>query len=81
MGFLVTAANRQGPARTIVLTLPAEVKALRPRTQTARNEARRKPPGVRKPPELVTIRQRLGTKNPRKTLELSCTTGPDIDRI
>jgi hypothetical protein len=41
-GFLVAAADRQRRARTIVMTLPAEVKALRPRAQL---------PGSGGPPE------------------------------
>ena len=95
--------NKHGRARTIVLTLPAEVgrcangaiePSLRDRRTVGRRARRtayarplvssRAPPEAARcaqTPELVTIRQRLGTKNPRKTLELSCTPGPDIDRI
>ena len=47
---LVTAANRQGRARTIVMTLPAEEGAA-PTYAAARKPRRRKQPGVRKTPK------------------------------
>ena len=64
MGFLVAAADRQGLARTIVLTLPAEVKAAAPAYATARKPRPTGSHQVCAKPLASDIQQMVATKKP-----------------